>query len=82
MAFGNRRYVIIEATEVADMDFGQLLENSADSLRWSLDETKTFVKYEGAKPRFLYGKTVLSHSQIRAELATSDWNPPAPDPLP
>ena len=44
MAFGNRRYVIIEASEVADMDFGQLLENSADSLRWSLDETKTFVK--------------------------------------
>ena len=34
------------------------------SLRWNKDNTKTFVKYEGYKPKFLYGKTAYTYSQI------------------
>ena len=44
--FPNRRWLVIPATEVANVDFNQVLESSADSLRYSIDGSETFVKYE------------------------------------
>jgi len=44
--FPNRRWLVIPATEVENVNFNQVLESSADSLRYSIDGTKTFVKYE------------------------------------
>ena len=44
--FPNRRWLVIPASEVANIDFNQVLETSADSLRYSVDESETFVKYE------------------------------------
>ena len=75
----NLKYVILDADEVPDIIFSEVLETSAATLRFSLDGTQTFVKYEGAKPRFLYGKDTYTHSEILAILATSAWNPPLPD---
>ena len=44
--FSNRRWVIIPATEVDNIDFSQVLESSPGSLRYSVDGSKTFIKYE------------------------------------
>jgi hypothetical protein len=44
--FPNRRWLIIPATEVENVNFNHVLESSADSLRYSVDGTKTFIKYE------------------------------------
>ena len=44
--FPNRRWLVIPASEVANVDFSQVLESSADSLRYNVAETDTFVKYE------------------------------------
>ena len=44
--FENRRWLVIPATEVENVNFNQVLENSVEGLRYSLDGTKTFVKYE------------------------------------
>ena len=44
--FPNRRWLVIPATEVENVNFNQVLEASADSLRYSVDGTQTFVKYE------------------------------------
>jgi len=44
--FSNRRWVIIPATEVDSIDFSQVLESSPGSLRYSVDGSKTFIKYE------------------------------------
>ena len=44
--FENRKYVIFEVSEIDAIDFSQVLETSAETLRKSVDETKTFVKYE------------------------------------
>jgi len=44
--FPNRRWLVIPAAEVENVDFNQVLESSADSLRYSVDQSKTFVKYE------------------------------------
>lgn len=73
--FENRRWVILTASEAGSIDFTKVFETSADTLRWSVDESKTFVKYEGNKPRFLYGKDTLTHAQILTELAKTEWNP-------
>lgn len=72
--FENRKYVIIGRDDVSSVDFSKVLETSADTLRYSLDESKTFVKYDGSKPSFLTGKTVYSHSQILTELAKDEWS--------
>ena len=64
----NRRWVIIDKDEVSSVDFSQVLENSADTLRYNNDKSKTFVKYEGSQPSFLSGKTEYNHSQILAIL--------------
>ena len=71
--FDNRRYVIIDKDEVASVDFSQVLETSADTLRYNVDGSKAFVKYEGSQPSFLTGKAELNHSEILTELAKSEW---------
>ena len=43
--YNNRYYVIFDCTELSTIDFTQVLETSADTVRKSIDETKTFVKY-------------------------------------
>mgnify|MGYP003628557054 FL=1 len=70
------KYVIINANEVNSVDFSQVKETSADTIRYSVDGSKTFVKYEGAKPSFLYGKDTFTHTQILAILATDEWTYP------
>ena len=74
----NRNYVIIEASEVPSVDFESVIENNINTLRYSLDGTKTFVKYEGDQPSFLNGKQEYTHSEILAILATDEWTPDEP----
>jgi hypothetical protein len=68
-----RTHVIIDASEVSSVDFDQVLETSADTLRYSLDGTKTFVKYEGTQPFFLLGKTEYTHEEILSILSGPEW---------
>ena len=72
----SRTYCIIDQADVADVDFSQVFETSAATLRYNVAGDKTFVKYEGTKPRFLYGKDTYTHSQIMTILATDEWTPP------
>lgn len=44
--FENRRWLVIPTEEVKNIDFNQVHESSIDSLRYSVDGTKTFIKYE------------------------------------
>jgi hypothetical protein len=44
--FENRRWLIIPTTATGSIDFNQILESSPESLRLSVDGTKTFIKYE------------------------------------
>jgi hypothetical protein len=74
MAYENRKYVIINASEVGTVDFSQVYETSANTLRYSLDDSQTFVKFEGSTPSFLNGKTQYSHSEILTILAGEDWH--------
>ncbi len=75
----SRTYVILDADEVVDINFSEVIEDSADTLRFSLDGDKTFVKFEGGTPDFLVGKTTNTHSEILAILQTEEWSD-FPDP--
>ena len=50
--YANRKYVIIDSNEVSSMDFSQLLNNSNNGLRYKVDNSQTFVKFEGSTPSF------------------------------
>tara|TARA_R110002110_G_scaffold353018_1_gene563058 strand:- start:49 stop:282 length:234 start_codon:yes stop_codon:yes gene_type:complete len=74
----NRTYVILNAADVEEVDFSEVLETSEDTLRWSVDHTKTFVKFVGETPSFLDGKTQYNYSEIMAVLSTPEWTNPDP----
>jgi len=73
-----KTYCIINSSEVSSVDFDQVFETSADTLRYSVDGTKTFLKYEGTQPSFLNGKQEYTHSEILAILATDEWSSDEP----
>jgi hypothetical protein len=64
----NRNYVIFNVSELASIDFSQVLETSADTVRKSLDELQTFVKYDGEMPSSVVALTTkqgpYTHSEI------------------
>ena len=68
-----KTWVIIDSSEVDSVDFDQVMQTSADKLRYSLDGTKTFVKYEGTQPFFLLGKTEHTHEEILNILSGPEW---------
>ena len=69
-----RTYVILDSSEVSNVDFDQVSETSADTLRYSLDGTKTFVKFEGDTPSFLIGEPQYTQEEILPILAGADWS--------
>ena len=74
-----RSYVILNRDEVETINFDEVMEISSDTLRFSVDGDKTFVKFEGDTPDFLEGKTTYTHSEILAILQTEEWTPPNPE---
>ena len=68
-------YVIIEASEVDNVNFTQVVENNTNSIRYKADDSQAIVKFQGDTPSFLEGKTQYSHSEILAIVNTAEWNP-------
>jgi len=75
--FENRNYLIFNISEVDTVDFSTVFETSVDTLRKSVDETKSFIKWEGAPPSFVSDLTntegPYSHSQILEVLSDAVW---------
>jgi hypothetical protein len=45
--YPNREFMIFNISELVLIDFTQVLETSIDTVRKSIDGTKTFVKWDG-----------------------------------
>ena len=45
--YDHRQFMIFNVSELPQIDFSQVLETSIDTVRKSVDETKTFVKWDG-----------------------------------
>ena len=71
-----RNYVIIDTSEVSSVDFNQVLETSSSTLRYSLDGSQTFVKFEGDTPSFLEGKPTHTLSEMHTILDGEEWTDP------
>lgn len=69
----SRKYVVIDSSDVSQVDFSKVLETSEDTLRWSVDGSQTFVKFEGAIPDFLVGKTQLTYGEMLNLLESPTW---------
>ena len=75
----SRKYVIINADEVDSVNFSQVDETSENTVRYSVDGSQTFVKFDtDTTPSFLVGKTQYTHSEIITILATDAWTPSEP----
>jgi hypothetical protein len=81
--FENRHYIIFNSSDVGLIDFNEVLETSAETCRFSVDGSKTFVKYEGEMPlsvSLLPEKSVeYSHSEILDILSGPEWSSPIED---
>lgn len=80
MHFEDRHYVVFDLTEVDTIDFSEVMETSADTLRKNLAETQSFVKYEGSMPASVTALTTKSqeytHEEILTLLGGTDWTDP------
>ena len=48
--YEQRNFAIFSTTELDQINFSEVLETSADTVRKSVDGTKTFVKWDGETP--------------------------------
>lgn len=80
--YENREFIIFNVSELNQIDFTQVLETSIDTVRKSVDQTKTFVKWDGVTPEFFDTFTTkegpYTYTEILTILATPEWTDPNP----
>lgn len=80
--YENREFMIFNVSELPQINFTQVLETSADTVRKSVDGTKTFVKWDGAMPQCVIDLTTsegpYTYEEILTILATLEWTDPNP----
>lgn len=80
--YDNRRFMIFNVSELNQIDFNTVLETSADTVRKSVDETKTFVKWDGTMPTCVSNLTTkegpYTYDEILQILNTPEWTNPMP----
>ena len=78
--YENRQYAIFSLTELNKIDFSSVCETSADTLRKSVDETKSFIKWDGDQPEFVNTLETLegpyTYTEILEILSTPEWTAP------
>ena len=79
-----RTYLIIQSSDIDSVDFSQVCETSADTVRRSVDTTKTFIKWDGDEPPFVSGLSntegPYTNEEIQTILATDAWTDPTLQP--
>ena len=73
MDYSHVKYAILGAAEVSSIDFSQVNEDSADTLRYSLDNSTTFVSFTGDTPSFLSSRIIYSYKHVYDLVQGPDW---------
>lgn len=77
-----KTYAIIKIADIGLIDFSQVAQSSASTVRKSLDNTQFVIKWqEGYEPTFIADGSViplqvLTHAECLELMATSDWSEP------
>jgi hypothetical protein len=58
--YEDRRYIIINTSETGSINFEEVQQSNVESLRLSIDKTKTFVKYKVTEVTESYTVTVFN----------------------
>jgi hypothetical protein len=81
-AYTGREFMIFNVSELPQINFTQVLETSAETVRKSVDGTKTFVKWDGEIPQCVADLETkegpYTYEEILAILATPEWTDPNP----
>jgi len=67
------KYVIYQMANIDDVNFSEVLETNAETIRLSIDKTKTVLKFDGNVPDFLVGLQTYDHTEILAIMQTPEW---------
>ena len=77
--YEHRNFMIFNVSELDTIDFTQVLETSQDTVRRSVDGTRTFVKWNGDTPSSVAALTTkegpYNYEGILTILAGPDWTP-------
>ena len=76
--YTNRNFMMFETSELPSIDFGQVLETSIDTVRKSIDESRTFVKWDGTEiPSSVASLATkegpYSYEEMIALLSSPEW---------
>jgi hypothetical protein len=80
--YDNRQFAIFSTSELDQINFNEVLETSADTVRRSVDGTKTFVKWDdgGAVPPSVQALTTIqgyyTYEEMLSILSTPEWTAP------
>ena len=74
----NKLYLIFNVSEIPLVDFSEVFETSVETLRYSLDQTKTLIKYDSYNIPSFYENMVTkegpyTHEEIVSIMTTSEW---------
>ncbi len=77
--YENRQFMILNVSELSLINFNEVLETSDQTVRKSVDQSKTFVKWEGPNiPSSVDNLTTkegpYTYDEIINILSTSEWN--------
>lgn len=75
--YDDRKFMIFNVLELNMVDFTKVLETSIDTIRKSVDQTKTFVKWDGVIPECVNNLTTkegpYTYDEILTILSTTEW---------
>jgi hypothetical protein len=79
MDYNNRQFMIFSVTELPNIDFAQVNETSIDTVRKSVDGTKTFVKWDGEEipssvDTLETKEGPYTYEEIMSILNTEEWS--------
>jgi hypothetical protein len=79
--YENRKFMIFNVSELSNINFTQVCETSIDTVRKSVDGTKTFVKWDSDSiPESVNNLTTkegpYNYEEILTILSTPEWTNP------
>lgn len=78
--YEQRNFAIFSTTELDKIDFSQVLEIDATTVRKNVAGDKTFVKWDGEQPAFVETLETLegpyTYTEISDILSTPEWTAP------
>ena len=80
MDYSNRTYAFVNTSDIGSVDFSQVMETSAATVRKSIDESQLILKWYTAQwPSFIAPSGIIStvwqgsHSECLNQLTSSFW---------